>query len=350
MNSAVKNLAILALLLVCATLGTLAWRQQSRLRLLGRQLAASTEEQKKLQQRAAQIEQRLVAAEKRRTDPGTGATRTGGGPVPLPGPVAGVTNRRFGPGAGDPGRGIDSPDFQKAMAASMRSTLDQRYATLFRKLKLNPGELERLKDLLVDRQAISMDVMRAAAAQGLNMIENGEDIGAMMEKVQAGIDGDVRDLLGDQRYSHYQDFNQHAGSYTLLDQIERRLSYTATPLQESQADQLLRILASTAPAATDDRRAGVFMAFGGGPVSLMGGQPPITDETVARAQTVLSPSQVEALKQLQAEQQSQASMFRAARVDMAFGPAAAGATVTIPVPSPATAPASSTATLRPGGP
>jgi hypothetical protein len=64
------------------------------------------------------------------------------------------------------------------------------------------------------------------------------------DKVRADVDENIRTALGDDRYRVYQDYNDNASSYILLDQIERRLSDTGAPMQESQSEPLLRLRAT----------------------------------------------------------------------------------------------------------
>ncbi len=201
----------------------------------------------------------------------------------------------------------------------MKSSLDMRYGSLFRQLRLSPGELDKLKDLLVERQLSTLDVLRAAQTQGLNPATNSEELSVLAGSIQSEIDEGIRTLLGSEAFSRYEDFNENSGAYGLLDQIERRLGYTNAPLQVTQTDALMRIIQETAKPVErpfPPRAAG--MAFqataGSGPLVTMlgpgGPQPQITEQTIAAAQGVLTPSQIEALNQILAEQQNQLATFQ----------------------------------------
>lgn len=204
---------------------------------------------------------------------------------------------------------------QKVQAAAARSGIEQRYGGLFRRLELPPTELEKLRDLLVERQLITSDTMMAAQARGIDLEANSAQWKALNEKVRADVDENIRTTLGDERYRVYQAYNDNASSYILLDQIERRLSDTGAPLPESQSEPLLRLLVDTAPstpaAFAQGPLQGVTAAVSGSdPLLAAAARGPISDETIARAQSILTPAQVETLRQIQSEQTSQDDAMR----------------------------------------
>lgn len=319
MNASARNLALIVSLLAVALLGTLAWRQQQEIGALKADAAKAADAQATLKRELVQAEAQIASARKREVE----ALR--------PGPSgAGLPNTRIvSENAARPGMDpMENPAMQKMMATSMRASLDQRYGSLFRQLKLAPAELDRLKDLLTERQLSVMDAMNAARTQGVSPAE----MPALVKKIQGEVDESVRALLGDERFGRYENFNQNMPSYTLLDQIERRLSYTNAPLQPEQSEALLRVLIETARPASGEVAPGRGMvtftanaSFAGGnlvstpmiggpvvggSVVATPGRTQISDDTIARAQTVLTPAQTEALRQLQAEQQNQANIMQ----------------------------------------
>lgn len=204
---------------------------------------------------------------------------------------------------------------QKAQAAAARSGLEERYGGLFRRLGLPPADLEKLRDLLVERQLSTSDVMIVAQAHGIELEANYTRWKALNEKVGADVDENIRTALGDERYRVYQDYNVNASSYILLDQIERRLSDTGAPLQESQSEPLLRLLVDTAPSAPAAVTQGPLQGFtaamsGSDPLLVAAARGPISDETIARTQSILTPAQVAMLRQIQSEQKSRDDAMR----------------------------------------
>ena len=221
-----------------------------------------------------------------------------------------AAGRDMSDGALDPNEVAIATAAQKAMSMSIRSGLDERYGRLFRHFKLAPAELEKVRALLTERQLSSFDAVTAAESQGVNLSANPGELKNVMERVRADVDESIRAFLGDQRYQQYQEFNRNASSYALLDVIERRLSYTDAPLHGSQSDSLLRVLIEgaaatpTQPSSAHGPMGGFVEAFGGG------GPGPISDESIAGAQTILTPAQIEIVRQIQSEQRSQADALR----------------------------------------
>lgn len=204
---------------------------------------------------------------------------------------------------------------QKAQAAAARSGLEERYGGLFRRLGLPPAELEKIRDLLVERQLSTSDAMMVAAAQGIELEANFARWKTLNDKVRADVDEGIRTALGNERYRVYQDYNDNASSYILLDQIGRRLSDTGAPLQESQSEPLLRLLVDTAPSAPAAVAQGPLQGFtaamsGSDPLLAAAARGPISDEMIARAQSILTPAQLATLRQIQSEQKSHADTMR----------------------------------------
>jgi len=84
-----------------------------------------------------------------------------------------------------------------------------------------------------------------------------------------------------------------------VNQLQQDLSYTETPLTSAQAEQMAQLLAQTAPTGSDTPPSG-----NRNPGSV------ITDETLSRAQGVLSPAQLQALQEIQQQQQARAQLNR----------------------------------------
>jgi hypothetical protein len=342
----------LLVILACTTIGgaAYAWKQYQELIQL-RAAALGTDERSDLQKR-------LWAAEKRAKDLADqlAAARTRGEEAsdentdPLNPDNANRGNRsNRGPG-GPGGRGGDfmaamqKPEIQRLLATQQKAQLDARYASLFRNLNLTPAQLEKFKNLLVERQTSMMDVMTAAREQGINPRTDPKGFQQLLAGTQGEIDASIKAAIGDDAFNKYKNFDQTAPQRGTTDQLSQRLSYSATPLTADQSAAMLKILSQTAPAraatpggATMSANvtviaeagpgggrggpgggmnivAGLGSGFGGGAGG--GASAPITDATINMAQGVLSGPQIEALKQLQAEQQAQQKIGEALRQTM----------------------------------
>jgi len=235
-----------------------------------------------------------------------------------------------------------NPEVQKLMALQQKAGLDGRYSALFRQLQLNPADLEKFKNLLVEKQSAVMDVMAAARAEGLTGRENRDEIRQLVQQTQADVDNNIRSTLGETAYAQYQGYEATQSERTVVSQLEQRLSYSSTPLTDSQSQQLVQILAATAPtggnnAGSRNATGGVATALalgGGGMTAFTGGGTRITADAVTQAQSILSAQQVSALQGLQQEQQASAQLRQQMRANFPGGPTTATSTSVTTTPRP----------------
>lgn len=207
---------------------------------------------------------------------------------------------------------MDDPDMQRFMALQRKSHLDARYAALFRALNLPPDQLDRFKNLLVEKSTAVSDVIAAAREQGINRRSDRDAVNKLVASTQAEIDENIRAALGEVAYAQYRDYEQTLPHRAVTTQLEQRLSYSSTPLTPEQSAQLVRILSAT---NNSPGNFGPVSATGnpGEPSFSGGGRAMITDATINQALGVLAAPQLEALRQLQQEQQVQAELNAAMR-------------------------------------
>ncbi|WP_221028963.1 hypothetical protein [Actomonas aquatica] len=307
------RLAALAILgLATVTAAGFAWQQYQRAEALAAELAAA-------QNQAAE---KLAATTPppapdsapkpghldERSAPGSedfafddSATDDAGGP-----PRRDRGNRR------DPGvimeRLLQDPQFAEAMRTQQRAGLDNRYAALFAQLNLPPAQLTALKDLLAEKQNVPRDVFSAARAEGLGR-ENRGEIDDLIAATQAEIDADIRATIGEDAFATLNQYEQTTAQRNVVADLADRLSYAGTPLNTAQSEALVTIMAQAA-GDTGDSGNSRFFGRGGGNSST-----PITDDMIVRATGVLAPDQVNALRDLQAEQQAAATVRNAMRAE-----------------------------------
>lgn len=310
-----KNYLVAFFALTTVVAGGVAWQLNRKLHEL--QLAS----QQAVDDRAAWQKQ-LSDAEKRRGEleaelatlreggAGASAMNVEAGPSDLPGPRGRRDFRE------NPGRNLaamlEDPEFAKAWSTQQKAQLDNRYADLFRKLNLSPAELEKFKSLLVEKQTAMMDVMAAARAEGINGREGRDQLRQLVQETQSELDASIKAMLGDSGYAQYKSYEQTMPQRNTVNQLEQRLSYGGTPLQDAQADQLVQILAETSPRRSSPMTAAVG-ALGPQANMFFGGGNTITNDAINRAQGVLTTDQVAALQQLQSEQQAQRQISEAFR-------------------------------------
>ena len=325
----------LIFILLCTTLGAgyLAWKQHGELAAL--RSAVPSER--------SRAEERRRAWEQRRSEQAKANTASPGAhEVQSPAGQSGDSRR---PDGGPLLRAIDNPDYQTLMNLTQKGMLDGRYAALFKKLGLSPRKLEQFKELLVEKQTAVLDVLAAARSQGLNMRDDRDAVQQLIASTQAELDESIKAAIGDDGFAAYQDFEQTQPTRAVVSQLEQRLSYSSAPLTESQSQQMVRILAETGRSgqANTVRTATPAISIGG-PMAganpqmgatfamITGGGVLITDETVARSQSVLSPAQVAALQEIQQEQQAGVQLGRSIRSELGPRAQPANPARTVPVP------------------
>ncbi len=225
--------------------------------------------------------------------------------------IAGLAEAIGPEGGGPPNRGgggarfaaqmaelLQDPEFAAAWRIEQEARINDRYGALFRQLNLPPDQLAALKGLLIDRENAGRDVWTLAREQGLNPRDPAarEQLRQLTAELQAEVDGNLRARFGDQLVGSLESFNAAAPQRSTVNTLNQRLTTAGQPLNDTQSQMLTRILADT---GTPSGRTVL-----------------ITDATISRAQGVLMPSQVEALRRLQAEQQARqliAERTRAAR-------------------------------------
>ena len=134
--------------------------------------------------------------------------------------------------------------------------------------------------------------MTSARAQGLDPRANRDEINTLTAQAQAEVDASIKGTLGETVYNQFQNYETSLPQRGLVSQLDLRLSYSGTPLNTTQAEFLVKAL--TASAAADP-----LGGFSNRPSAIL------SDTVIQQAQSVLTPDQVTALKQLQAEQKAQ---------------------------------------------
>lgn len=293
-----KNHLIVALALLTLTAGYTAWQEYREIARLKEQLAAKAPE--------------VVARKRAWSRPQTDATEPGGD-AHSPGsqtdeheanlPDLEVVRRR---GESAFRSMMENPEYQKLMAITQKGRLDGRYAALFKQLNLTPEQLEKFKNLLLEKQNAMIDVMMAARDQGLNPRTDREAFQALLANTQTEIDNSIRSAIGDQAYASYENYERTMPYRGVVDQLTARLSYGTNPLTSAQSEAMVNILASTnsMPNLPAGAVRAVALPFGA-PVT---GRATLNSEAMNRAQGILTPDQYAALQQLQQEQQAQAQM------------------------------------------
>ena len=202
---------------------------------------------------------------------------------------------------------LRDPAYRKLQVITARGQLDGRYAPLFKALSLPPEQLDQFKNLLVEKQMAATDAVWAAHDQGISPFTNHEELVQAIQDAVGSVDGQIKTMLGDDVYGQFQQYEQTQPERNVVNQLEKSLSYTQTPLTGDQANQLIQALQQAAPTTSAQKPSIATNGLTG--ITIVGSPAyTVTDQAISLAQTVLSPNQVAALQQIQLQQQAQKQM------------------------------------------
>lgn len=244
---------------------------------------------------------------------------------------------------------MNKPEVQAMLSLQQKAAIDARYGALFKNLNLSPEQQARLSALLAESRTTRRDVEEAARAQGINPRDNPDAFRKLITDAQNEVNASIKGVIGEAGFAQLQSYEQTLPQRSLVNDLQQRLSTADAPLSSTQADQLVQILAANSPARTstnastttppaappDGRGFGppggrggelAGMLAGGGPMFDGARSATITDAAVAQSQTVLTPTQLSALQQMQRQQQAQQQLQQIVRETLASGQAQPGAT------------------------
>jgi hypothetical protein len=147
----------------------------------------------------------------------------------------------FGKGMGDMlGKMMKDPSMREMMRGQQQAVINKMYSGLFKELNLTPAEKEKMSGVLTDSQMRTLE--NAQGLFGKKDDANGQDTQKAMEETKKQTEADMKDLLGDERFAKYQDYQKNLGERMQLDQLKTNLEAANLPLQEQQSAQLLQIM------------------------------------------------------------------------------------------------------------
>lgn len=335
MNQRLKTTLLVFFALTTLGTGILAWQQNRQLHsasggATGSDDSALRKQLADAEHRAHALQNELDALKAKNVEVASDE------PPPPPnegdGPGPSLRGGRFRGGPDGFRELLNDPKVMALMNAREKSMLDQRYAALFKSLiqsgKLTPEQVEAFKNLMVERQNTMRDIRQSAREQG---ITDRSQIDALVKSTQAELDAQLQNTLGAAAYAEYQAYEKTAPQRNFVNQLAQGLSYGSAPLNDAQSQQLIDILAKTTESG-GNRRQGGFGGPGGG-----GGNVTITDAALTAAATVLNPTQLAALTEMQRQQKAQEELRQQLRATRQASTGTATAT-----PS-----ANSTSTVKP---
>lgn len=128
---------------------------------------------------------------------------------------------------------MQSPDMQEAIRAQQKLMLPMLYGALFKRLGLDAEALDRLKEMLLDRQ------MAAVAMMGKG--DKPAQMAAFAEARKAS-DAALKELLGGEQFAVFQDYEATVGERLALGQLNQQLADKDIPLDDVQQEELVTLM------------------------------------------------------------------------------------------------------------
>lgn len=200
-------------------------------------------------------------------------------------------------------KALDLPKFRDEVALVDRTWNLRMTAPFLRGLGLTPDQVSHAIDLIDQVMLATADANQAAnAAGGIQ----GSDRIALIQQSQQDANAALKAYLGDQNFAAYEAYNQQLNERQVASQLQATLSYTSSPLTDSQASQLIQAMYQTIPPDKQPPAIGLgaFSAFGGG-------MPSVSDDQLAAAKTLLSPAQYTALQEIADSQKGLTALMKA---------------------------------------
>jgi hypothetical protein len=135
---------------------------------------------------------------------------------------------------------LKSPAGKEMMKASMRTeglAVARSYAKLFAELHLTPEQTASMKDLMINRTMASADMITAAMSGQADPAQL-QAQAVQVKAEQAAIDGQIKQLLGDDNYTQYQAYGKTLPERMVVTQVADQLADSPMAVGADQEQQL----------------------------------------------------------------------------------------------------------------
>ena len=200
---------------------------------------------------------------------------------------------------------MSDPAMKEMMRSQQKSMIETMYGRLFKEMNLTPEERQKFSELLLDQQTKAMEA-------GMGLFEEGglTNVTQSVQAQQKESEEQLKALLGEERFTQYQEYQKTVGDRMQLDQLRRQMETAGTPVQDEQLQQLLALTKEErervpAPFPQDAQGAAANMermVSGEFMEKQMAWQEEINRRVLERATTVLTPDQLKAYEQFQTQQ------------------------------------------------
>ena len=194
----------------------------------------------------------------------------------------------------EPGNSSAAATLHARYMKAYRDNLGGQWGLLFQLLGLSQDQIEKLKDLLAQREENDITVQQTANRRGMDV--SSPEMQALDDELDRQNKAAIAALLGRKGYAQYRDYYHDRAVLPIVGDLAGDLYSTESPLTAPQAQQLIGILADSS-----DRKDGSTVVKG--TVNW--------DKAIGSAQASLSQPQVAALAALKSryEAEQQVAIF-----------------------------------------
>jgi hypothetical protein len=200
---------------------------------------------------------------------------------------------------------MQDPAMKEMIRSQQKSMMKTMYGALFKELNLSTDDQKKLTDLLLDSQMGGMDNL--GELMGKDEAARQNAVSAMTDKNNK-LKEDIKGLLGNEKFTQYENYQQTMGDRMVLDLFEKQLG--DTPLRDEQSKQLLALMADergkVPPVISEDpAKAGETFAKMASEESMkqhLKWQEDLNQRVQVRAAQVLNPAQLEEFTEFQSAQ------------------------------------------------
>jgi len=208
---------------------------------------------------------------------------------------------------------MKNPGMKDMIRAQQKGQQDMMYGSLFKCLQLSDAELENFKGVLLDKQMAlvdsSMDMMSGSATP-----EEKKAAAEKMKETTDAYDAKIKELLGDDNYAVYKSFEDTQAERMQVTLFKGSLS-GVDQMSDEQEDSLIRAMhdersnfKSTVPGFGDKQSADPSQFTPERITQMLEESAKLQEQYVAKAATILTPSQLEQFKANQKQQQAMQEM------------------------------------------
>jgi RNA polymerase sigma factor (sigma-70 family) len=195
----------------------------------------------------------------------------------------------------------EDPQFCASMTALARSRLGVLYGPLFKNLNLSADRLERFKDLLMEKESLANDIYETLSHEPIHGAPYRALFYQLDVKLSREVDDKIQAFLTAPEYAQFAGYSEDFFQWQTVNQVSQVLQPTATPLTDEQANLLVVLLRGGRPKSTNIYSLDV--PYGAGVLASPPPNSKITAPMFEHARGILSPSQMDALRQVQRQVQ-----------------------------------------------